>query len=32
MWVHSGLSPRHLANVQHATHIDCTRGERGQTP
>jgi hypothetical protein len=32
MWVRSGPSPRHLANAQHATNIDCTRDETGQTP
>jgi hypothetical protein len=32
MWVRSGRSARYLANTQHATHIDCTRGETGQTP
>ncbi len=31
MWVPSDLLPRRLANARHATHIDCTRGEAGQT-
>jgi hypothetical protein len=29
MSVRSGLSPRRLADAQHAAHIDCSRGERG---
>jgi hypothetical protein len=31
MWMRSRRSARYLANAQHATQIDCTRGEMGQT-
>ena len=32
MWVRSGLSPRRLANAQHATHIDLLAARRVKHP